>query len=60
MNFNKRKRMIKRGLKMIESVTKNYDEEIAMEYRIEDQLRFNLGEEYYIESKKHSKNYKKI
>ena len=47
MKNKKRRRISEQGMKMIESVLKNQNEEFAMEHRIEDQLRFNLGEEYF-------------
>jgi len=47
MTNKKRRRISKQGMKMIESVIRNHDEEFAMEHRIEDQLRYNLGEEYF-------------
>ena len=47
MNNKKRRRISKQGMQMIESVIRNHDQEFAMEHRIEDQLRYNLGEEYF-------------
>ncbi|MBE6124275.1 MAG: hypothetical protein E7184_01875 [Erysipelotrichaceae bacterium] len=59
MNYKKRRKILNHGMRMIESVTKDMNEEFAMEYRIKDQLRFNLGEEYYIKEKKHKEFYNK-
>ena len=47
MTNKKRRRISKQGMQMIENVIKNHDQEFAMEHRIEDQLRYNLGEEYF-------------
>lgn len=47
MTNKKRRRISKQGMQMIENVIKNKDQEFALEHRIEDQLRYNLGEEYF-------------
>ena len=47
MRNRKRRRISEQGMRMIESVLRNQDEEFAMEPRIKDQLHYNLGEEYF-------------
>ncbi len=47
MKNKNRRRISEQGMKMIESVLRDQDAEFALENRIEDQLHFNLGEEYF-------------
>lgn len=56
MNNKKRRRISEQGMRIIENVIRNHDEEFAMEDRIEDQLRYNLGEEYFRKTRKNSSN----
>ena len=57
MNYKKRRKLTNHGMRMIESVM-SPSEEFAMEFRIKDQLYFNLGEQYYRKTQIHKKKYK--